>query len=50
VNDTLPVKKPLVIHDHHVERDAPQRKAVDVPGANLAGVTAFLMQGIRPAS
>lgn len=47
--DTLPAKKPLVIRDHHVERDAPQRKAVAVPSANLAGVTAFLMQGLRPA-
>ncbi|MGB8899238.1 MAG: DUF6766 family protein [Methylocella sp.] len=49
VNDTPPAKKPLVIRDRHVGRNAPQRKAVDVPGANLAGVTAFPVQGIRPA-
>ncbi len=49
VGDTLPAKKPLFIRDHHVARDAPQRKAVAVPSANLAGVT-FPVHGIHPAS
>jgi len=47
--DTPRTKKPLVIRDRHVGRNTPQQRAVAVPSANLAGVTAFLMQGLRPA-